>query len=435
MDLYELISRLGLALGIGLLIGLERGWRRRGAKPGSRAAGIRTFAISGLLGGLSALLAQALPKQGLGEAPNVAGSIVLGVAFAAYSVVITLFSRDENRAAGSLSATTAIAGMLTFALGAYALLGDMRIAAGAAVATTALLASREKLHGWVEKITWPELRSAVVLLAMTFIALPILPNEPLGPFGGVNLREVWIIAIVLASVSFLGYAAVKYFGVRRGLLLAAAAGGLASSTAVTITNARHAAAGEGAPRLLAAGVAIASAVMFLRVAGIVAALKPELLVLVAPALLAAALTAVGFAVTWMGSGKTGDDYRSGGFRNPFDFLSVVGFAVFLGAIIVLSRAVAETFGAAGAVAGAIVVGLADVDAVTVSMLRLTPDTLSRAQAVLSILAAVASDTVSKVAIGAAIGRGWFAADLAAMALGSLAAGGAAAWLTFVFLAD
>lgn len=79
----------------------------------------------------------------------------------------------------------------------------------------------------------------------------------------------------------------------------------------------------------------------------------------------------------MGSGKTGDDYRSGGFRNPFDFLSVVGFAVFLGAIIVLSRAVAETFGAAGAVAGAIVVGLADVDAVTVSMLRLAPDTLRR----------------------------------------------------------
>ena len=177
MDLYELISRLGLALGIGLLIGLERGWRRREAEPGSRAAGIRTFAISSLLGGLTAALAQALSKQGLGEAPSVAGGIVLGVAFAAYSLAITLFSRDENRAAGSLSATTAIAGMLTFALGAYAFLGDMRIAAGAAVATTALLASREKLHGWVESITWPELRSGVVLLAMTFIALPLLPSR------------------------------------------------------------------------------------------------------------------------------------------------------------------------------------------------------------------------------------------------------------------
>src|SRR5919201_1491782 len=121
-----------------------------------------------------------LVETRVGEAPSVAGGIVLGVAFAAYSLAITLFSRDENRAAGSLSATTAIAGMLTFALGAYAFLGDMRIAAGAAVATTALLASREKLHGWVESITWPELRSGVVLLAMTFIALPLVPNEPLG---------------------------------------------------------------------------------------------------------------------------------------------------------------------------------------------------------------------------------------------------------------
>jgi len=86
---------------------------------------------------------------------------------------------------------------------------------------------------------------------MTFIGLPILPDAPLGPFGGVNPREVWLIAIVLASVSFLGYAAVKYFGARRGLLLAAAAGGVASSTAVTIANARRAAAREGSPRLLA----------------------------------------------------------------------------------------------------------------------------------------------------------------------------------------
>src|SRR5262249_17592767 len=106
-------------------------------------------------------LAQALPKQESGGAASLA--IILGVAFAAYSAVIALFARDENQAEGNFSATTAVAGMLTFALGAYALLGDMRIAAGAAVAATALLAGREELHGWVEQITWPELRSAVVL--------------------------------------------------------------------------------------------------------------------------------------------------------------------------------------------------------------------------------------------------------------------------------
>jgi uncharacterized membrane protein (DUF4010 family) len=269
---------------------------------------------------------------------------------------------------------------------------------------------------------------------MSFIALPVLPNEPVGPFGGVNPREVWIIAIVLAAVSFLGYAAVKYFGARRGLLLAAAAGGLASSTAVTIANARCAAAGEGEPRLLAAGVAVASAVMFLRVAGLVTALKPDLLMRVAPALAVAMLVALAFALVWM-FWQQGDrsQYRSAQFRNPFDFLTVVGFALFLALIIVLGRAVGETFGATGAVAGAVVVGLADVDAVTVSMLRLTPGTLTGAQASLAILAAVASDTVSKIAIGAAIGRGWFAADLAALAAGCLAGGAAALWLTFTLL--
>jgi uncharacterized membrane protein (DUF4010 family) len=158
-------------------------------------------------------------------------------------------------------------------------------------------------------------------------------------------------------------------------------------------------------------------------------------VLVAPALIAAALTAVGFAVAWTIWQKASrDEYRSVKFRNPFDLLSVVGFAVFLGVIIVLGRAVGEAFGATGAVAGAIFVGLVDVDAVTVSMLRLTPDTLSRTQAVLAILAAVASDTVSKIAIGAGIGRGWFAADLAVLASGCLAIGGAATWLTFAVLA-
>jgi uncharacterized membrane protein (DUF4010 family) len=429
MDLLDLISRLALALGIGLLIGLERGWRTRGARPGSRAAGIRTFAISGLLGGIVAAVAQAV-----GGVTSLGGGIVLGSAFVVHAIVIALFSRAENAAAGIFSATTAVAAMLTFALAAYAVLGEPRHPAGGAVAAAGVLAMREELHGWVQKLTWPELRSGLVLLAMTFIALPVLPDEPVGPLGGVNPREVWLIAIVLAAVSFLGYAAVKYFGARRGLLLAAAAGGLASSTAVTIANARRAAAGEGAPRLLAAGVAVASAVMFLRVGGIVTALKPDLLMLVAPALIAAMVVALGFALTWMfWHQPERSEYRRVEFRNPFDFLTVVGFALFLAAIIVLGRAVGETFGATGAVAGAIFVGLADVDAVTVSMLRLTPDTLTAAQAALAILAAVASDTVSKIAIGAVIGRGWFAADLAALAAGCIAAGAAASWLTFALV--
>src|SRR5258708_34507620 len=115
MDLDELISRLGVALGIGLLIGLERGWRRRGATAGSRAAGIRTFALSGLLGGVIAALALAFPEQEVGGAATLA--IVLGLAFAAYSAVTALFTRAESQAGGDFSASTRIAGMVNFGSG------------------------------------------------------------------------------------------------------------------------------------------------------------------------------------------------------------------------------------------------------------------------------------------------------------------------------
>jgi uncharacterized membrane protein (DUF4010 family) len=270
---------------------------------------------------------------------------------------------------------------------------------------------------------------------MTFIALPILPDDPIGPFGGVRPREIWLIAIMLAGVSFLGYAAVKFFGVRHGLLLASAAGGLASSTAVVIANARRAATGEGAPRLLAAGVAVASAIMFLRVAAIVTAVNPRLLVLAGPALLAAAAVTIGFGVVWMFRQKSdAENQRAAEFRNPFDFWSVIGFALFLAALIVLGRAVGETLGPGGAVAGALFVGLADVDAITVSMARLAPSTLSAPQAALAILAAAAGGTVSKAAVAAGIGRGSFAVEVAAMAAASLLAGGVAWWTTLAIVA-
>ncbi len=428
MDFETLLSRIALALGIGLLIGLERGWRRREAEGGQRAAGIRTFAISGLLGGITGAIAQSLDG-----ASAAAGGLVIAAGLTVHAAIVTVFSREENRALGIYSATTAIAAMLTFALGVYALVGDVRIAAAGAVAAATILALREELHGWVEAITWPELRSGLVLLAMTFVALPVVPNDPVGPFGGVNPREVWIIAIVLACVSFIGYAAVKYLGPSRGVLLAAAAGGLVSSTAVTVSNARRAAAGEGSVPLLAAGVAVAAAVSFLRVCAIAAALQPRLLLLIGPPLAAGIITALCYAMVlafWRtSSAQEGQGVR---FRNPFGFWSVIGVAVLLAVVIVLGRVVGEQFGAKGAVIGAIIVGLADVDSVTVAMARLTPGILTSQQAGYAILAAVASDTVSKIAIGAMLGRGWFAVEIGVMAMFCLGVAGAVLGLILAF---
>jgi uncharacterized membrane protein (DUF4010 family) len=421
MEITQLLSRLAVALGIGLLVGLERGWKTREVKGGRRAAGIRTFALIGLLGGIVAALAQVTGSE-------LGAGLVLGFGFAVFAAVFAVFERDADRAAGSFSATTTVAGLLTFVLGAYALIGDQRVAAAVAVGATGILAARRDIHAWVARITWPELRSALVLLAMTFIVLPVVPDLSIGPSGGVNPREVWLIAIVLAGVSFLGYGAVKLFGAEHGVLLAGFAGGLASSTAVTLANARRAGAGEGAPRLLAAGVSTATAVSFIRVIGIVAAIKPALLVLIAPPLTAATLIAVLHAlasVYWRGT--RGGQPRPAEFRNPFGFWQVLGFAVFLGAVIVLGRALGESYGLGGALLGAAGIGLADVDSITISMARLAPEPLGMLGASEAILVAVASNMVSKLVLAVGIGRGRFAAEVTVMTVACWLAALAVLW--------
>lgn len=426
MDTDELLSRFAVALGIGLLIGLERGWQAREQKTGSRAAGFRTFAITGLLGGAVGALAQAAGAAGAG--------IVIGLGLAAFAWVIAVFSLEANREQTNFSATTTVAGILTFVLGAVAVLGDMRVAAAAAVAAAGVLALRESLHGWVKSLTWPELRSGLVLLAMTFIVLPIVPDDTIGPFGGVNPREVWLIAIVLAGVSFVGYAAVKYFGEQRGILLAAAAGGLVSSTAVTFANARAARAGAGAPRLLAAGVSLATAVSFLRVLAIVAVLQPGLLVLLVPPLAAAAAVAIGLALLWVYRGAEGEaGQASAKFRNPFALWSVIGLAITMGIIIVLGRFLEQYYGSTGAVVGAAALGLFDVDAVTVSMARLVPRPLTVSEGTFAILAAVASNTFGKLIIGASLGGVRFGLYVVLISVLALIAAFAALWPALLFV--
>lgn len=424
MTLDDLFLRFALALGIGLLIGLERGWKLREEPSGARAAGIRTFGLSGLLGGVFGALAVLL-----GGATSPAGGLLLGLGFAAHAAVFALFCRDENIAERQVSATTAVAGMVTFALGAYALLGDRIVAAAAGVAATVLLAGRERLHGWVEHLAWHELRSGLLLLAMTFVALPLVPDRPIAALAGVNLHEVWIVAIVLAGVSFVGYAAVKAFGARLGVLMAAAAGGLVSSTAVTVTNARRAAQGEGAARVLAGGAVLATAVSLVRTLAIVAALNPVLLTVTAAPLLAAAATSVvaAVALSYLAGADDGAEQKTE-LRNPFELSSVLSFALLLGVISVVARVLSERYGAAGVLVTALVTGLADVDAITVSIAQLAPQPLGAEAAGLAILAAVASNTVAKLAIGVATGGVAFAAAVAAGTFAAFLAAGAGFWL-------
>jgi len=418
----QLLSRLALALGIGLLIGLERGWRAREGTAGSRTAGVRTFAITGLLGGVVGAL-----SGKVGGPVSAGGGIVLGLSLGAYALMITLFSRDQNREEKTFSATTAIAAVATFALGAYAVLGDMRVAAAAAVAAVSVLFVREELHEWVRKITPGEFRSGVALLAMTCIVLPIMPNRDVDALYGINLREIWIIAIALAGVSFAGYIAVRVFGEKWGVLAASAIGGLVSSTAVTVANARRAGAQEGSPQALAAGAVLATAISYIRVVALVLALRPSMGPLVAPPLVAGALVALSMAIVGSRSDRKTSALMK--FRNPFAFWPVIGLALLIGLMILLGRWIYAEFGSAGAITGAAAMGLFDVDAMVVSMVRLGAQPQESSLIAFAILAGVASNTVSKAVIGAVLGRAQFAARVALASAACIVAGWLAMWVT------
>lgn len=412
MDFYDLILRLGLALAIGFLIGLERGWHERAEEEGHRAAGLRTFALIGLLGGIFGSLSAAG-----GHLLLAAGFVTTGTALAAF-----MWRDSENR--HDFSATTLIAALLTFALGALAVLGDQAAAAAAAVATALLLAYKPLLHGFLERITWEELRSGLLLAAMTFIALPLLPNRAVDPWNALNPYELWLMTIFIAAISFVGYAAVKLVGARRGLMLSASLGGLVSSTAVTLALARLATTNRHHARMLAAGVLAAAAVMLPRVLVLAGLINWPLALALAPPILAAAAASAIVAVFLVGAphedaGQEGQDLA---IRNPFELAAVLRFGALLAAVVFAVALARQYLGDAAVYGLAALSGFADVDAITLSMAR---GSHGLATASAAILIAVAMNTAAKSAYawvggGRAIGLWVLLGNAAAVAAGVLA---------------
>lgn len=386
MENLDLFVRVGVSLAIGLLIGIERGWHLRAAGDSQRAAGIRTFALSGLTGGVAGVLGQTL------------GAATLGLVFLAFAAVFAAFEWRESAVNASLSATTTVAGLLTFLLGALAAVGDIQLAVAAAILTTALLAMRQVLHAWINALTGAEIRDGLILLAMAFLLLPLLPNRAVDPLGLLNLREVWILATMIAGVSFLGYVAVRSLGPRWGILLTAAAGGLASSTATTLSLARMA-GGSSAVRLLVAGILVAGSVMLVRVVVIATALQPALLAALVPPL-GAALMVFAVSAVWLSGDKAAPGLPDLAIHSPLDFLGALRMAVLIAGVIVVTGLVQRQFGTAGLYLVAAVSGLVDVDAITISAARMAGDPQVSARA---ILIAVAANSGSKAALAGWIG--------------------------------
>jgi uncharacterized membrane protein (DUF4010 family) len=415
MSTEELLHRLAAALAIGLLVGTERHWRERQEAPGRRTAGVRTFALTGLFGGVMAVLASALGQPG--------GALLLGFGLAALLAAQLPFALREADAENKVSATGLVAALGTYGLGALAVLGDMAVAGAAAVAMTAILASRESLHGLMARITWPELRSALVLLSMTLLVMPLVPDEPIALLGGLNPAKIWRFAILLAAISYLGYLAVRLMGPERGLLFSGAAGGLISSTAVTLSNARAAAAG-GAALVLAAGALMAGAVSCLRTIGIVAFIAPTVAgFLLVPLGIAGLGMALGGFVLVRRTGADGAPARA--LDNPFELSAVLKIALLLAAVALISKLAAEKLGPEAVLAVAAITGLADVDAVALSVPLLAPATISPEFAAQAVLVAVAVNISAKAGYALALGGGRYGAayaglSLAAGALGALA---------------
>jgi uncharacterized membrane protein (DUF4010 family) len=414
MDYTEILSRLAVSLAIGLLVGLERGWRSRDEEDHQRAAGFRTFALTGLLGGVTGAVSLA------------AGGQLVGFVFVVFAAAFAAFHWLEAKAERNMSVTSVVAGMLTFLLGTMAVTGELLVAIAGAVTMTVLLALREQLHRWVASLTWREIRAVLVLLAMSFLLLPVLPNRTIDPWDSINPFEIWLLAIMIAAISFTGYVAVRSFGDRLGVVMTAVAGGLASSTATTLAFARLAREHPTSWRLLSAGILIAGVVMMIRVGFVAVALNGALLApLVPPLAGAAALLALGSGILLLRN--TEQENPKLQIDNPLAIGTALKLAAFIAAIMLAVGLLRETFGSVGTLIVAALSGIADVDAATISLARLRGTDVDPHTVVLGILIAVAVNTVSKTVLA-----GWTGGSRIGIAVGgisavALAGGAAALW--------
>jgi len=351
---FDAFGPILAALAPGLIIGLERGWREREAADGQRVAGLRTFALTGLLGGVLALVNPwLLAAGGLGLA------ILAGIGY-----------RQAIQATGKLSATSAVAQLLTFGLGALSASGMPLQALGAAVIAATLLDLRSTLHRWLRLMEHRELTAALQILVLSAVILPLLPDQAFGPYAALNPYRLWWAVVLIAALSLTGHVAMRLAGAQRGTLLTGLLGGLASSTAATLALARQLRGREELLEATAAGGLAACAVMFLRMAVILLFMSPSLgRALLLPLLGAAFVLMLVAAVHWQ---RRSRDVEQGPRTDlpAFDLGTALGFGAFLGLMTLLTEASKQWFGSGGLYGLAVLSGLVDVDAITISAARM-----------------------------------------------------------------
>ncbi|WP_448661073.1 MgtC/SapB family protein [Sphingomonas sp. CJ20] len=379
---------LAAALGVGLLIGLERGWRQREASDGTRVSGFRTFGLIGLAGGLSALL------------PGAIGAVV--AAGTILSVVIGYGVMLQRQA--SLSITTSIAAMITFGLGVLAGQGMVTEALAAATVVMAVLASRDRLHAMLKGMSEAEVESVARFAIVALLILPLLPDRSMGPYGAWNPHDIWMVVVLVLGLSFIGYVAARRFGSERSVLVLAVTGALVSSTAVTASYARQLRSTEGNDAALTAGIALASLVMFVRVQLVTFALAPMASASLAVAMAPAVCVALGMAL-WTLRRKEAGGQSAVTLGNPLDFGPALLLAGLVAVLSVVARWAQIAFGNQGIAVLLGVTGMMDVDAAVLTLAGFPPGAIDGRTAGIVLAAPILANTAIKGVMALTIAGG------------------------------
>lgn len=391
---YAELIALGLALALGMLIGLQRGWASRAGAPGSRFAGIRTHALFGLAGGI----AGAMQARAAGMAT---------VLLAASAALIVLGYWRSTNARASVSGTASLTGLITLSYGFLAGSNEFALASALTGTTVLVLSQRHRLHHWLRHIDETEMMAIARFALIALVILPLLPNDPIGPYGAWKPRQLWLVVVLVSGFSFAGYAAVKLLGPARGVLATSAAGSMVSSTAVTASLASKLRDDAGSNMVLNAGVALASATMFLRVMLLTAALAtfaaPRFAVIAGPGM------AISLLACWLILRRQTDVSRQVQdgvkLRNPFDLAPAILLMFLTMALTLAARWVLERFGHGGLATVLAISGSVDVDSAIITMGNLPTGTLTARVAALVLALPVTLNTLFKTATLVSI-AGW-----------------------------
>jgi len=357
MDELSLFARFGLALGIGLLVGLEREYAQG---EGDLFAGARTFALIALLGTGSALLAESMTSPW----PFVAAFLLVGgLVGAAY-----FFGAREGRR----GLTTEMAALVVFVIGALCERGELGLAAALGVATAVLLSLKLEMRRLVARLSREDIYATLKFAVITAIVLPLLPSRTYGPapLDVLSPRNVWLMVVFISGIGFLGYVLVKFVGPRRGVGLTGLLGGLVSSTAVTLSFASRSRKAPDLSRSFTLAIALSWTVMFVRVLVETVVVYPALLSHAWPPIIASGAVGLLYCA-FLVLQETPSGKEEVSLSTPFELGPAVRFGLLYAVILVGSKAAQMYLGDPGVYLSSVVSGVADVDAITLSMARLS----------------------------------------------------------------